>query len=243
MPTFTGTVVELHRWPVKSMAGEPVDALRLDPRGAGGDRTHALWDTDRDRRLTVRQAPGMLQWRARYPDQDGAALDPATPPEPEVTGPDGTVYAWSDSALPLALSQHLGIPMRLTRRIEGQQDLPNSVLLTTQASLATLADELHAPLDLRRFRTNVHVALDAPAFSEEQGWQGGRVQIGDAELTTLHACVRCVIPTRDPDTTSKDPLILRHLAREHGTIFGINLAPLGPAMIRVGDAVEVRTPG
>ena len=69
-----GTVTRLFRWPVKSMAGEPVDALRVDARGAGGDRTHALWDTSRDRLLTARQAPGMLRWRAAYPGVAGDAL-------------------------------------------------------------------------------------------------------------------------------------------------------------------------
>lgn len=234
----TGTVTALHRWPVKSMGGEPADALRLDARGAGGDRTHALWDTDRDRLLTARQAPGLLRWRAAYPEHDGAALDPAGPPEPVVTSPGGDPYAWSDPALPAALTADLGIPVRPVRRPEGQQDLPGTVLLTTQASLDALSEELGAPLDLRRFRTNVHVVLDAVPFAEAAGALGTRLRIGEAELAVLHPCVRCVIPTRDPDTTRRDARILRHLAREHDTIFGVNLAPAGPALIRVGDTVR-----
>ena len=60
----SGSVTELHRWPVKSMAGQPVDALRLDERGAAGDRAHALFDEFKGapRRLTVRQVPRMLLW-------------------------------------------------------------------------------------------------------------------------------------------------------------------------------------
>jgi uncharacterized protein YcbX len=42
MSPARGTVAGLWRWPVKSMAGERVNALRLDGRGAGGDRTHAV---------------------------------------------------------------------------------------------------------------------------------------------------------------------------------------------------------
>ena len=37
MDHVLGTVARLWRWPVKSMAGERVDALRVDHRGAGGD--------------------------------------------------------------------------------------------------------------------------------------------------------------------------------------------------------------
>ena len=38
----------------------------------------------------------------------------------------------------------------------------------------------------------------------------------------------------------KWPELLRHLAREHATLFGINARALGPATVRVGDAVELR---
>jgi hypothetical protein len=49
-----------------------------------------------------------------------------------------------------------------------------------------------------------------------------------------------VIPTRDPDTTGKDPNILRWLTREHGGLFGINARPRGDGTIAVGDQVELR---
>src|SRR3712207_8866333 len=39
-------------------------------------------------------------------------------------------------------------------------------------------------------------------------------------LCFLHPCVRCAIPTRDPDTQAKWPGLLRHLDAEHGRVFG-----------------------
>jgi uncharacterized protein YcbX len=238
-----GSVSGLFRWPVKSMAGEAVDALRVDERGAGGDRTHALWDASRERTLTARQAPGLLRWKASYPDQDGATLDPAAPPEPQITAPDGTVFAWADPALFAALSDDLGFPVVGRRALRGQQDLADSLLLTTPASLDALGEELGEPLDLRRFRTNLHVAFDDLIPYAETGFTGGVVRVGEAWTRALHPCVRCVIPTRDPDTAERSPQILRHLAREHETVFGINLRPLGAATIRVGDPVVVSTGG
>ena len=103
----SGTVTELHRWPVKSMGGEPVPQLRIDARGAAGDRTHALFDVHRGapRRLTARQAPRLLAWQATYA---GADPDPADPPPAQLTAPDGERYAWADPALPAALAQDLG---------------------------------------------------------------------------------------------------------------------------------------
>jgi hypothetical protein len=235
-----GTVLSLSRWPVKSLAGEPAEALRLDPRGVAGDRAHALFDVHKDapRRLTIRQAPGMLRWTAGYAGAPGDALAPGDVPLPQVTAPDGAVFAWDDPQLPAALSADLGREVTLRRHLGLMQDLGNSVLITTQATLDAVAAALDRPLDLRRFRTNIHVELDAGAYAEER-WEGRRLRIGETELQLLHPCVRCVIPTRDPDTTTKDPEILRWLTREHGGLFGINARPTGDARIAVGDPVHL----
>ncbi len=98
--------------------------------------------------------------------------------------------------------------------------------------------ELDRALDPRRWRTNVHVALDAPAFAEED-WEGRTLAVGAATLTLLHPCERCVIPTRDPDTQEKAADLLRHLFRVHGGRFGLNARADGPARIRVGDPVAL----
>jgi uncharacterized protein YcbX len=235
-----GTVISLHRWPVKSLAGEQVDALRVDGRGAGGDRAQALLGIfgGKRQRLTVRQMPRMLGWGAAYPQAPGAELDPDAPPLPLLTAPDGREFAWDDPALPGALRDDLGRPVDLCRDLALMPDLQDSLLLTVEASRAALERELGAEVDLRRFRPNLHVRLDAPAFTES-GWEGRRMRVGDAELELLHPCERCVIPTRSPDTHEKWPELLRHLAREHGTLFGINARAVAPATVRVGDEVAL----
>ncbi|HEY6761421.1 MAG TPA: MOSC domain-containing protein [Baekduia sp.] len=239
---IAGTVTSLHRWPVKSLAGEDADALNLDPRGIAGDRAHALYDVHkgRPRRLTVRQAPGMLRWQAAYAGCPGAALPSRDVPLPTVTAPDGTTtFAWDDPALPAALSDDLGREVKLRRDLSLMQDLGNSILVTTQATLDAVARELDRDLDLRRFRTNVHLVLDGVDAYAEEGWEGRRLRVGDVELQLLHPCERCVIPTRDPDTTAKDPNILRWLTRHHRGLFGINARPRGDGTIRVGDQVAL----
>jgi uncharacterized protein YcbX len=235
-----GTVLSLHRWPVKSFGGEEVDALRIDRRGAGGDRAQALFAIfgGRRQRLTVRQVPRMLGWHAGYPEAPGAELDPDAPPLPVLTAPDGREFAWDDPALPGALRDDLGRPVALCRDLALMPDLPDSLLITVEASRVALAAELGADVDVRRFRPNLHLRLDAPAFAE-QAWEGRRLLVGDAELELLQPCERCVIPTRSPDTHEKWPRLLRHLAREHETLFGINARALAPATVRVGDPVAL----
>lgn len=234
-----GRVTQLNRWPVKSMAGQPVDALRLDERGAAGDRAHALFDEFKGapRRLTVRQVPRMLLWHAGY---DGADVSPDDVPFPELTAPDGRTYDWRDAELPAALESDLGRPVSLRRDLGLMQDLGHSLLVTTQATLEAVGEALGAELDLRRFRTNVHVVLDdAPAYAEEN-WEGRELTVGEATFRLLHPCERCVIPTRDPDTAQKFPELLRWLTRERRMLFGMNARPLHAARIAVGDPVSVR---
>jgi MOSC domain-containing protein len=240
MTAAAGTVVSLHRWPVKSMAGEPVDALRIDSRGAGGDRAQALFDVfgHERRRLTVRQLPRLLGWSAGYPQAPGAELDPDAPPLPVLTAPDGRTFAWDDPELPRALSEDLGRDVTLERDLALMPDVQDTLLLTVEASRAGLEAELGGTVDLRRFRPNLHLRLDAPAFAELR-WSGRRVRVGEAELELLAPCERCVIPTRHPDSREKWPELLRHLARAHNTLFGIYARALRPATVRVGDAVAV----
>ena len=208
---------ELWRYPVKSMGGEPVRTLRVDARGAGGDRTYAVW---RDgRQLTARETPRLLAWSATY---DGADVDPADPPVARIT-PDHP------------------LPGELRRDVRGQQDLADSLLITTEASYRALEQELE-PLDLRRFRTNLHLDLDAPAWADLD-WEGGRVEFaGGVVLDLLHRCERCVIPTRDPQTQAKWPGLLKHLHRAHATSFGINARVVAGGRIDAGERVRVLTP-
>jgi uncharacterized protein len=237
-----GTLGGLARWPVKSMAGERLRAARLDGRGLGGDRTHALLEGGEGRLLTAARAPQLLAWAAAYPGAPDDALDPAAPPRPSVRAPDGTVWAWDDPGLAAALGADLGRPVEPRRDPAGQQDLERSVLVTTEASRRALEAALGRPVDLRRFRTNLHLELDAPAFAEER-WQGGRLRVGEVTLALLHPCARCVIPTRDPDGDgSRWPALLRHLHRARAGLFGINARVLVPGRVAVGDHATVAPP-
>jgi MOSC domain-containing protein len=241
MTTASGTVAQLWRWPVKSMAGERVQALRIDGRGAGGDRTHAVLHEHKGeiKPLTAREAPRLLAWHARYPFNVDGGIDPARPPFAVVTAPDGRSFRWGDPRLRHALTADLGRPVELRRDIDGIQDLPRTLLITTEATLEALGHELHGPVDLRRFRPNLHLDLDAEGWAELD-WEGSELEFdGGVRLKLLHPCERCAIPTRDPATQRKWPLLLRHLAREHDTLFGINARVTTPGRIADGEAVRL----
>jgi uncharacterized protein YcbX len=229
-----GHVTALHRWPVKSMAGERVAELALDGLGAAGDRTHAVFDEFKGapRRVNAELLPRLLAWAASYPD--AGPVDRDAPPQPLLTAPDGASLRWDDPRLAQALQDDLGRPVTLAREPRGQQDRPATVHVTVEASLRALGERLGAPVDVRRFRSNIHLDLDADPWAELE-WIGRRLRVGDAELEVVECCERCVIPTRDPQTQDKWPQLLRVLAAERATLFGLIARAAGPAVVRDGD--------
>ena len=240
----TGTVSRLWRWPVKSMAGEELRALSLGPRGVGGDRTHAVLHQHKGawRPLTARQAPRLLAWRAAYPFNLDAGLDPESPPHAIVTEPEGAhQWRWGDPHLRSALERDLGRPLQLERDAAGIPDVPGTVLVTVAASLAALSRELGREVDARRFRTNLHLQLDAEPWAE-LAWAGARIELeGGVRLLVDGPCERCAIPTRDPDTRERWPELLSHLAASHGLDFGLLARVSVPGRVAAGEAVRVVT--
>ncbi len=94
------------------------------------------------------------------------------------------------------------------------------------------------PLDMRRFRPNLVVDGDLEPFAEDD-W--GQVVVGDVELRFADHCGRCVLTTIDPDTQvkGKEPLVTlaRHRRRDGEVWFGIQMVPVRPGRVRVGDRV------
>jgi uncharacterized protein len=212
----TGTVLELHRWPVKSMGGERVGALELTADGARGDRAGAVFGPHKGsrRRLTAELVPRLLAWSAATGD-DG----------PLVTAPGGERFG-------------LGREVELRRDDRGQQDVRGTVLVCVEAGRRAIEEALGRELDLRRFRPNLHVELDAAPFAE-QGWTGRRLRVGEVELEVVEPCDRCAIPTRDPETQERWPQLLRWLRDERDLFYGVRARALAPGTVRAGDAVRV----
>ena len=238
---FEGSVAGLHRWPVKSLRGERVDAARFDDRGMAGDRAYALIDQREKRKggvLTVRQNPGMLSWRSAY---GRTVVD--SPAPPALSAPDGTRWSWTDPALPGALTESFGMPLEL-RAADGMQDRGPTVLVTIEASRAALEEELGAAVDLARFRTNVHLTLDAPAFAEEDWGAGTTITIGDVELSAVGddsgPCIRCAVPSWDPQGRERWPKLQTWLIERHENKFGLIMRVSRPGVARAGDVAWVQ---
>lgn len=231
-------VLELWRFPVKSLQGERVDVADLGPGGVDGDRRFAIFDVATGYGLTARRAPEMLFASAR-----------TTPGGVEITLPDGSVAA--DDA---ALSAWLGRAVTLRsadevadRRYENPDDAEteaeeswgpfvgaDGAFHDTQGATVTVLSTTSAGGEpTRRFRANV--VVDGAG---EDGLLGRRVRIGTAALAVAMPIARCVMVTRaQPDGIGVDREVLRRIRREHGGNLAVGGSVAEPGTVRVGDAL------
>lgn len=230
-------VLRLHRWPVKSLRGERLSAARFDERGVAGDRAFALLDERPNRAgniLTVRQNQTLLSWSAGYGDL------PEPSGSPTLDGPGDQRFSWDDPKLADVLSESLDIPVRL-RAADGQQDRGPTVLVTFESSLRELSEEMGAQVDLRRFRTNLHVESDLPAFAEQDWEPGTTVTAGEVELAVTGEnagpCIRCAVPSWDAEGRERWRELQTHLIQRHENKFGVIMRVSRPGTVGVGDAV------
>lgn len=219
------TIAEVWRYPVKSMAGERLQSCLACENGLEGDRRWALVDGTPNRAgkpLTIRQHEGLMSYRARL-----------APGGVEVLTPGGQAHALDDRMV-AELAAESQRPLAL-RDLAGANFDDSPVLIVSLSSVRAFAEEAGQPVDHRRFRANLYV--DGLEPEQELGWLGRRIQAGDAELEAVARCERCVVITRDPDTTAASPELLRLLTENHQTCMGVYCRVTRPGRLAVGDVV------
>lgn len=108
-----GTVVELWRYPVKSMGGERIAEALLTPGGLAGDRHWAV----KERQIrSAKQWPALLGLRARYLREPGAEDYGAGVAVVEIRAPDGSCCRSDEPRIDEWLSGRLGKSARLLAR-------------------------------------------------------------------------------------------------------------------------------
>lgn len=217
-------IAGLHRYPVKSLAGEALQQVTLDTLGLTGDRRWMLVDSD-NRFLSQRQLPAMATIQARLAGENllvqRIGKEPVLNIEPNRFQP-AVIYCrlWQDDipaysaeeSINHTLSQWLEHDCRLVRLADNAQRqvdrrfVPDGVmtgfadgfplLVMSQASLDDMAERSGMPLDARHFRPNLVIAGAKP-YAEDD-WQ--EIRIGGIVIHLVKPCSRCAITTVDPDT-------------------------------------------
>ena len=99
---IVGRVKEVWRYPLKSMAGERLEAAPVGARGLWGDRGWALRDEEAGEIRGAKISPALMLCAARYREEPAAEGEP---PHADITLPDGTETATDDPRVNELLSQ------------------------------------------------------------------------------------------------------------------------------------------
>lgn len=115
------------------------------------------------------------------------------------------------------------------------------LLIMSEQSLATMQQQASdSQIDVRRFRPNLVVDIDAGGFPEEQ-WIGQSLAIGTAILKVEIACPRCVMTTHGFADLPKDHRVMRHLVQQNDGNLGVYASVVRMGDIKVGDSVTPMT--
>ena len=110
-----GVVASLHRYPVKSMMGEELNATYVGAKGFQGDRVFAIADAETGKIASAKNPskwPTLFNFRAAFaaPLNGLDSLPPAW-----ITLPDGGVVSTEDKNIASQLSSSLGKPVRFLK--------------------------------------------------------------------------------------------------------------------------------
>jgi uncharacterized protein YcbX len=251
---MTATVIQLWRYPVKSMQGSQVDEVVLDRGGVDRDRRWGVVDPAAGKVLSAKRWGKLLEASGRG---DGE--------EVVVTLPDGSEHRSDDPAIHGALSAWLDLEVRLERAPDDHAmpfdmgtdptddataadfqwsgpagffvDLADVHLLTTASLRAGEAGHPAGQWDVRRFRPTALVDAEGDGFVEDD-WVGGKIRIGEAVLDVFMPTVRCAMPTRpQPGGLARDLAISRTLTDRHANNLGVYANVGVPGSVRLGDPV------
>lgn len=222
-----GQVTGLWRYPVSSLAGEPMPALSVARRGSDGDRLYGLVDAESGE---IARPDTVAKWHLVPRIRTRLGSDRRL----EIAVPGGAWIAAPGRQCDQAISAFLGFDAAIRPFAgEGPPDYDGAftaarykkapVHLLTTASLARLK-ALHpaGDPDPRRFRPSILVDIpEVEGAFPESAWLGRRIAIGEVELTVTEPCRRCGFTIIAQEGIDHDPDILRTVVRHNAHNLGV----------------------
>jgi len=209
-------VDQLWRYPVKSLAGEPLEHAVITEDGIAGDRI-----------VHVRGPEGVRTSRRQH-RMLGLHGILGTDGVPLIDG-----HPWTDDRALALVRAAAGDDAWLASDGYGMFDiLP--LLVATDGAIAAFGR------DGRRLRPNI--VIGGVEGLDERTWPGAELHIGSVVIALDSLRPRCPMTTIDPDTLERDSEVLRDIGRRFGGLLALNADVVRPGTIRVGDPVRLIRP-
>lgn len=235
------TLTAINRFPVKSLRGESLDEVTVEPWGLAGDRRWMVIGDDGEA-ITAREVNRMLLLQPRLVAR-GLLISAEGCPDLTVSEPVGEprpVSVHGSPALGVAAGAEanawvtgvLGRTAYLVflddptvrpvnprfSRTDDRVNLADAypVLVTAEASLSALNDWIaDGPngdqAPMPMTRFRPNLVVTGTSAWNEDGWR--RIRIGEAVFRAVKGCDRCVMTTVDPDTAERGREPIATLAR------------------------------
>lgn len=228
-----GTVCGLWRYPVKSMAAEPLTSAQLSWAGVAGDRKWAFVRPGAEKNgfpwHTIREYPLMCRYAARLTDPEHPDKS-----DVDVQTPTGDTFRVHDPAL----AAELGVDIRVMRLDRGTFDaMP--VSLITMPSVSALCTLAQVPSNQLRFRPNLVITPTSDRPYAEDEWLGSVLHIGDAEVRVDGRDTRCIVVNVDPDSGRPDSQLLKLIGQQRQACAGVYGTIVRPGLVRIDDPVRI----
>lgn len=207
-------VAALWRYPVKSLAGEPLSTAVIGLDGIPGDRI-----------VRVRGPEGVRTSRRQYRLLGlRGTLDPDG--HPRVNG-----HPWNSPEALTLVKRAAGADAWLEawNGLDRFDILP--LLVATDGAVAAFGR------DIRRLRPNI--VIGGVEGLDERDWPGAELHIGDATIRLDSLRGRCYMTTVDPDSLEVNPDVLRDIVRRFGGKLALNADVIRAGTIRIGDPVRL----
>jgi MOSC domain-containing protein len=238
-----GQVEAIFRYPVKSMAGERLEAAELGWHGLDGDRRLAVRrinDHSGFPWLSASRLPELILFTPICREDDARGGLPT-----HVRTPDGEEIPIFGEDLAADIERRLGAPVQMMQLKHGIFDEATiSVIASdTVREIGRLAER---SLDLRRFRPNVVVRLARSVPFQEDEWVGSALSFGEGDdapvITVTMRDIRCSMVNLDPDSAGSTPEVLKTIVRTHDNTAGIYGTVTRIGRLAVGQTIFLRPP-
>ncbi len=208
-------LLEIWRYPVKTMGGERLGRARIGPLGIEGDRVVHVEDA-RGRLVTSRTHPRFLA-HAGTLGPDG---------EPLVDG-----RPWRGPEVAADVVDIAGAGARLVRFDGPERFDVLPLLVATDGAIAAFGH------DRRRLRPNL--VIGGVEGMAERGWPGRSLRVGEVVIGVEELRQRCIMTSFDPDTQVQDRSVTRGIFDRFGGLLALDCRVIAGGHVTVGDAVEL----